>query len=237
MKRLGSLLTLVVLALSACDDSTGPDGLIRHTFDFQTGTQGWQAIFADYPVGGEAQFRLDADHKPLPAPLDATRKGFFITGDNRSDDLMMLITRRIDELEPNAKYRVRFEIELATNAPRSCVGVGGAPGESVYVKAGAAPTKIERIVDEIDHYRIAVDVGQQSQHGKYARVIGNVANQNSDCTRPVYQMKKLVSDAELEVQADAAGSLWVLVGTDSGFESETTLWYTRVDVRLVPVRS
>jgi hypothetical protein len=37
------------------------------------------------------------------------------------------------------------------------------------------------------------------------------------------------------VNANASGELWLLVGTDSGFEGTTALYYQRIDVRLVPV--
>jgi hypothetical protein len=36
-------------------------------------------------------------------------------------------------------------------------------------------------------------------------------------------------------QADAEGNLWLLVGTDSGFEGLTALYFQQIDVRLTPV--
>jgi hypothetical protein len=37
------------------------------------------------------------------------------------------------------------------------------------------------------------------------------------------------------VAANAAGELWLLVGTDSSFEGPTGLYYQEIEVELVPV--
>jgi hypothetical protein len=48
-------------------------------------------------------------------------------------------------------------------------------------------------------------------------------------------MKTLETGSRVLIgEADAQGRLWLIVGTDSGFEATTSLWYTRIDVRLVP---
>jgi hypothetical protein len=41
---------------------------------------------------------------------------------------------------------------------------------------------------------------------------------------------------ELSVKSSASGDLWLLVGTDSGFEGQTELYYQRIDVHLATVR-
>ncbi len=76
-----------------------------------------------------------ADRRPLPAPLQPS-PALFLGGDNRSDDLFMFYKAHVGGLLPGASYFVRFEVEVATNVPMGCVGIGGAPGESVWVKAG-----------------------------------------------------------------------------------------------------
>ena len=40
-------------------------------------------------------------------------------------------------LSPGASYGVSVSVEVATDTPAGCVGVGGAPGESVWIKPGA----------------------------------------------------------------------------------------------------
>ena len=43
----------------------------------------------------------------------------------------------ISGLLPGSRYGVTVSVEIATDTPAGCVGVGGAPGESVRIKAGA----------------------------------------------------------------------------------------------------
>ncbi len=42
-------------------------------------------------------------------------------------------------LKSDKLYKIQIDIELASNVPTHAVGIGGAPGESVYLKAGASP--------------------------------------------------------------------------------------------------
>ena len=113
-RRGHALRGLMVAAAFACScsdaDRLGLD------FDFAQGPQGWVAGFADYPAGGEASFRLVADYRSLPEPLDTSRGALFISGVNRSDDLFMFHKWR-GGLRPNTSYRVTFEVEIATAVP------------------------------------------------------------------------------------------------------------------------
>ena len=121
-------------ALIGCGDSVGTsDDSFDLEFDFATDYQGWSPSFADYPVGKENEWAIGSSLAPLPAPLDPARKGILLTGANHSDDLFMYITREGPRLTPNASYAVRFRVTVATNAPKDCVGLGGAPGESVVL--------------------------------------------------------------------------------------------------------
>jgi hypothetical protein len=234
MGRIAMAIALGVPALAGCDDTSGPDDdAIVLTWDFAAAAHGWTAGFADYPVGAEDAYELESGHSALPAPLDQSRKGLLLSGNNHSDDLLMYVTRRVDGLEPGTTYRVRFEVEIATSAPRGCVGVGGSAGESVYVKAGAADVEPERTSDDQQHWRLSVDIGNQGADGVNGITIGDVANTGTDCASPVYQLKQLASAPKvLEVQTDDQGSLWLIVGIDSGFEATTRLWFTRIGVRL-----
>ena len=81
-------------------------------------------------------------------------------------------------------YLARFNVEIATNVPSGCIGVGGAPGESVWVKAGA--TTVEPVaIDQGGQLRMNIDKGNQSNGGANAVVLGNVANSRSCDQLPV----------------------------------------------------
>lgn len=228
----------VLMALAGCSDPSTPttdpsiDPVVDLTFDFSNDALGWQGTFADYPLGAEEHFELDLGHRPLPASLDPSRRGMFFAGMNHSDDLLAVMWRRIDGLTPDADYRATFQVTFASDAPRNCAGVGGAPGESVFVKAALVPAEPDRTIDDQGMHRLTVDIGNQGDPGRFSQVLGNVATTNPDCGNRVFEFKTLRSEAPLELSADANGGLWVLVAADSGFEGFSTLSFTRVEVRL-----
>lgn len=231
---LGSL--LLAVTLGACSlDGRGDDEEERVVFDFTDGgAEGWSAGFADYPSNTpETDYELDSGLRSLPEEV-GSGTGYMITGSNHSDDLFMFITGRLDGLEPSTTYALRFEVEVASEAQSDCVGVGGAPGESVYLKAGAAAEQpVVRVENEV--YTVSVDKGQQSMGGANAAVLGHIANGDPCGSEPRFRtITRRGPDRPLEVKSAADGSLWILVGTDSGFEATTTLYYQRVTVTYEP---
>jgi hypothetical protein len=196
--------------------------------DFARGSQGWVAGFADYPPGQEDFYELEAGYRALPEMLNASQSALYISGNNHSDDLWMYYKGRVAGLKADRRYRVRFELEIVTAVPEGCVGVGGAPGEDVTAKAGASDSEPESIVTD-GYLRMNVDKGQQTNGGEDALVVGNVANDVPCGEEPRWERKRLSSGQEfLDVQTDASGSVWLFVGTDSGFEATTSLYYTWV---------
>jgi hypothetical protein len=206
---------------------------IGYRFDFAQGPQGWIPGFADYPPADEAIYGLRADYSSLPAPLDISRSALFISGVNRSDDLFMYFRWR-GGLRRNTSYRVAFEIEFATRVPAGCAGVGGAPGEGVTVKAGATTVEPIPVVGDDGHYRMNVDKGNQANGGRDAVVLGDIANSQTCGDEPRWELKQLSSMPALDVTTDDSGSVWLFFGTDSGFESITSLYYTRFAAEFEP---
>ena len=199
-------------------------------FDFEDDAEGWTVGFADLPVRfNRSTFELDYGHRPLPDGLGGS--GIYIQGHNRSDDLFMFLKRQVGGLRPNTSYVVSVSIDLATNVPAGLIGIGGAPGESVFVKAGAST--IEPTVEEGDnqHLRMNIDKGNQSQGGASMVVLGNVAH--PEVRGSEYRIKTLDNgDQPLMVNADGEGRVWLIVGTDSGFEGLTGLYYSRINYAL-----
>ena len=218
-------------------DCTAPT--VRRSFDFRSGRQGWAAGFADYAPEMVDLLELDAGLRALPPELDLVGPGFVLSGANRSDDLFMFLKRQLtaaDGIKPGQTYTVDYVVVFASAAPTGCAGIGGAPGESVYLKAGAASVEPLASLDAVDnHVRMNIDKGNQAVGGPAASLVGNVANgrpcepgaESFVCLRRPHQHPS-------PVPASAEGSLWLLVGTDSGFEGTTTLYYQRVEVRLTP---
>ncbi len=200
-------------------------------FSFDGGAQGWTARFADYPPGAETFYELDAGWQPLTAPL--VGNGLAVSGNNHSDTLFMYAERKVHGLQSMRTYRVDAEVEFATHAGTSCTGVGGAPGESVYVKLGAADHAPLRTVVGAN-YQVDISKGDQALEGTAMTNAGDLANGSLDCSGSTWRLKTATKPIATRVKAAADGSVWLLFGTDSGFEGRTTVIYTRARFTLVP---
>ncbi len=210
-------------------------------YDFSKDMQGWQTGFADCPAGNPPSYELVAALKPLPKELGQSGTGLYFHGNNHSDDLFMFMTRQLhksDGIVAGQSYSMSYKVSLASNAPSNCSGIGGAPGESVYVKVGGASTEPKALPENQGEFlRMNVNIGSQSQSGSAATVIGNLAN-GVPCTSPPRFTKIIRSGAhKIPVIADARGNIWLLIGTDSGYEGRTGIYYQKVDVSLTPVPS
>lgn len=215
--RLFAIVSLVFI-LSAC----GGNGK-KIELNFK---DDWQAGFSDYPVGEEEFYQLSSQYKRLPPPL-ADMRGLNVSGNNHSDDLFMFVTKRFTGLEPNTQYQLEMEITFATNAPSGCIGIGGAPGEGVAVKAGATAMEPRPYDDGSGFYLMNIDKGNQMSGGSDAIVLGDFAN-SKDCEELnfTYELKTLANASRtFTVHTDANGILWLLFGTDSGFEGTTSIYY------------
>ena len=212
------------------DDETPIQEPSELDYDFTSDVEGWQGDFADYPEGEETFYELDFEHSMLPSPLDETQGSMKQTGNNHSDDLFMFVKRKLTGLTPNQTYQATFDIQIATNAADDAFGVGGSPGESVYIKAGMTQNEPLKELDSTDgHYRMNIDKGNQANGGQDMILIGDFANGTDE---NVYALKNLSNTNPFEIQADGSGELWVIVGTDSGFEATTTIYYNKISITL-----
>ena len=206
---------------------------VEFDFSFETDADGWVVAFADLPEDyDQSIYELDGGHRALPDGLDGA--GIYVQGHNRSDDLFMYLKRRVDGLTPAASYTVSASVDLATNAALASVGIGGSPGSSVFVKAGASTAEPEAAPDSTGHLRMNIDKGNQSRGGSQMAVLGTVGH--PDIVGDEYRLKTLGSmDSPVVVEADDSGSAWLIVGTDSGFEGLTRLYYDRISFTLTPL--
>jgi hypothetical protein len=238
MTRFGALtlpllaLTVVGLICVGCANGDGA-GESESSFDFEDGDQGWVAGFADLPADTDPAFyELESSWEPLPSTLDG--HGMYIQGHNHSDDLFMFFKKQVEGLEPDTVYQAVFSIDLATNVPEGLMGIGGSPGESVYVKAGATTVEPEVVEDSQGVLRMNIDKGQQSNGGEDMIVLGNIAyTPESADDAGEWHIKPLDSEGQtFSVTSDSDGAVWFIVGTDSGFEGLTALYYDTVTVNL-----
>jgi hypothetical protein len=230
-----SLLFIVFSALlTSC--STKYEKSYQFTYTLNEDQEGWTAGFADLPADYDPTFyALDSGWGKLPSGLEGS--AIYLSGNNNSDDLFMFIQQHITGLKPETTYRVDFSVDLASNTPAGMMGIGGSPGESVYMKAGAVNTAPEIVTDDINWLRMNIDKGNQASEGKDMINLGTIANPNIDLdtfTGEEYAIMNLNNqELSFRVTSDADGSIWVIIGSDSGFEGATTLYYDAIEIRFV----
>lgn len=253
IRRLVSIVAVLALVAGACggdaaDDTTTtstststttmPADLVVLDYEFVTGSQGWEADVTDFSDATRPD-DVVAETGVAPPGFPEADGFFHLAATNRSDDMFLFVRREVtpdDGLEAGASYAVAYTIEFASNAPSGCVGVGGAPGESVWMKAGAS-TEQPIPVEESGDIRLSVDKGNQSSGGAAAGVAGVIAN-GIPCEEALSQDPQPYALVTLEhsmggtVQAGADGTLWLLVGIDSGFESRSSIYLDRIIARL-----
>ena len=208
------------------------DGL-EFTYTFADDDEEWNADFADLPADyDEALYELDSEWRELPD--DLAGHGIYIQGHNRSDDLFMFLKREIGGLAPGAPYQATFRLVLASNIPPGLAGIGGSPGESVYIKVGATSGEPLIVEDASGWLRMNIDKGNQAREGEDMINIGDMANPNlTQAMAGSYElMEQNSAGRDFGVTADEDGVLWFIVGTDSGFEGLTSLYYDRITVVL-----
>lgn len=257
-RRLLPALLSVALAVAACADgaetptsstttttappasttTTAPIEGIHLRWDLSETAEEWTVGFADYSTVHEPM-DLDSGVRPLPEGHDGQGEALMVSGANTSDDLFMFVSREVGPesgIEPDTTYEAVLRVHVASGAPSDCVGIGGAPGESVFMKAGVVETE-PTVSLTGDDYRLDLDKGNQASGGSDLEVVGNIANGlpcgESLAADPV-PFVDLTFDTRTEVTSDAEGRIWVIVGTDSGFEGTTTLYYRSIELNLLP---
>lgn len=226
-----AFLGLGLLGASSCHKECLPTNTF--SFDFSKHQHAWEAGFSDY---GEEYVDLEllAEMAPLPEPLNPSGKllGYKVQGNNRPDDLFMFLKHQVDGLEPNQTYEVEMEITVASDAPKGMIGIGGAPGEAVFMKAGAVAQEPIVTKNAQGRFLVNLDKGNQGEGGKDMVVIGNMAKVDD---KPGYA--SLIRRVEnLKVKTDAQGACWLVVGTDSGYEGLTRLYYQKIEARFFEQR-
>lgn len=236
---LRSRLALLIVA-AACTSDAGPldPSPVVSEFTFETGPEAWVVGFADYPAGISRTDSLElyqflTAHGPLPAEIQPAQSGIRLRSINRSDDVFMFVYRKVTGLRARTPYLVTLELQLASNVPTNAVGAGGAPGEGVTIKAGAVASLPTVTTDTEGWRRLALDKGNQSIGGADLVVLGNVGVR--DDVRQ-YELITRTSPTAQRVTTDADGTLWLVAGTDSGFEGLTDLYVARIRATMTPDR-
>ena len=221
---------LMGLSLWSCNQDDDFNAVKNVDSNFEQTTDSWSVDFADFGADQDTTiFEFGSEIAPLPSPLDTTKKALRVQSHNRSDDVFMFLKKKVSGLDPNSTYSVIYDIDLGTNAAQATLGIGGSPSESVYLKAGASPNEpIVKLVNGF--YEVTIDKGQQATGGSEMTVLGDISNGKDSTTYTL--VKRSNAEAPVTVKPNANGDIWLCVGTDSGFEGLTTLYYDRIKVTI-----
>ena len=231
-------LLLIIFSILLMSCSPQYEQAYQFSYTFDKDQQDWTAGFADLPADYDpGSYALDSGWGELPSGLEGN--AIYLSGNNNSDDLFMFIQKHITGLKPETTYQVDFSIDLASNIPAGMMGIGGSPGESVYIKAGAVNIEPEIVTDSINWLRMNIDKGNQASTGEDMINLGTIANPKIDLetfTGDVYAIMNLNNQAlSFHVTSVADGSFWVMIGSDSGFEGATTIYYASIETNLTEV--
>ncbi len=244
-KRLAIIL-LVVIGFAPVALAQGTPSPMSISFDFRNGSLGWEAGFADYPPATDKNdlYELRAEIRSLPPELGVNGTGFYIQGNNRSDDLFMFLKRRLDSADgivAGQTYQITFTLVFASAEQSGCFGVGGSPGDAVGLKAGATPAEPIAVLDNSTpsawlRMNVGKGGGQRDYGDLAASGVSSIAN-GIPCGSepPKYISIQRNHQHTSLVNANSRGEIWLLVGTDSGYEGGTRLYYQRIDITLTPV--
>jgi hypothetical protein len=228
MKAIPSLVLAAAIAGFALE-APAAGAIVDIDVDFSGWMQPWVGAASDYTAAtppSEVVFRME----PLPGSVDT--HGVLIAGRNHSDDLFLYIKRRFEGLQPVTTYQLAFTLRYVSNAPKGCAGAGGAPGESVWMKAGASFMEPRTVVLD-GSYTTNIDHGVQAANGSDMVVIGNLATSNTDCKALRYE-EKVGSGSLKGVRTDGGGGLWLVIGMDSGFEAASHVYLRSLAVKATP---
>ena len=141
----------------------------------------------------------------------------------------MFLKRKITGLKPNTNYTIFFELEIASNAATDGVGAGGSPS-ALTIKVGASPKEpLSVYVQQVGLYQMQnIDKGEQSMEGKDVKVLGDIG------VRPGQKEYAIIErnnhNRPHRAVTNDKGEIWLLIGTDSGYESQSVLYYQSVKV-------
>lgn len=202
-------------------------------FDFEEGDAGFFPVFADLPAseGTEEFYELEYGRRNIP--VEGAGLGLFLSGNNHSDDLFMGYYKELDGLTPGEPYVFQVDFQLATNVETGLIGIGGSPGSSVYVKGGVTAKEPAAVIED-GYYRLNLDKGNQGTGGVDMAVLGDISKYES--LRPGgYEFKPFTFTAEATPGEN--GRVYLILGTDSGFEGTSSWYIDNVTMRWVEQRN
>jgi hypothetical protein len=222
MKRIlffGSLILTVYLVSCKGNDSTLPIKFFESTF--QQDTEDWTGDFALYKTGQQDTIAFSIGQGKIPESTDSTTRGLSVAGTNTGDSLFLFIKKKITGLDPALTYKVAYEINMVTSYPDTV----GSAGRLMYIKAGASAEEPAKVLKG-NYYNVSIKKGSLAKSGTEMFYLGTAGN-----TLDSVAYKSIVrtnANLAVEVRPNAAGEIWLCVGTETIYKGLIKLYYDRI---------
>lgn len=242
-----ALAAAALLALTACggSDHTPPPAAAPTpapaptpvasviSVDFNQGIDGWIPGVADY-YDDDAPSETGYGWSKLPPGTGLSGMGYYLTSHNNSDNVMTYVKRQYGGFVAGAKYQLSFSMSHATDASLDCMGAGGSRGASIYMVVAASGDEPKTVKQANGEYRMNLDRGNNAESGTQGKVLGQLGSEELACMASGWAKVTRQSDETITVTADKEGKLWIVLGTDSGFESANALYLLSATVNVKP---
>ncbi len=224
-------IVLAMFWLGGCslNDMEGREADLISVFDFESGSQNWEGGIADYPVLTRDSLSYKFENLQVPNNLLVEGSGLKITADNPHADLFYYFVRQITDLMPNTQYKLDFEFLLYVQTDND---IDKSNNDGVYLKIGAVghePILVRKIMDNNQEYMVLnIDKGETNRDsGKDLVMTGEITSFMGISPEVI---SGNTFDKTIGVKTDADGSLWLIIGVDSGIKTRLTFGLTAVTV-------
>lgn len=191
------------------------------TFDFETDDQLWDGGISDYPVDYEDNLTYEVRNQlPTDSASVYEGNGLSITAENPHGDLFYFFKKKIGGFKTNTHYKLDFEF-LVFSELDSSIEVSN--DEDVYLKVGAVnfqPILEKQLKNSLEYVALNVDKGINNDSSGADMV--NVGSIKDFIGNQPETISGNTFDIPIEVKSDADGSIWLLIGVDSGIKSNLT---------------
>jgi peptide-methionine (S)-S-oxide reductase len=209
-----------------------------YAYTFNQDTNGWIPAMSDYSLSA-TQLRFTAEVRRLPGNFPSELRGYYLQSHNTPDDLFMYLKKELsssDGVEADRSYGVSIYVSFLSNAPSGLAGIGGSPGENVYLKAGVSLVEPVAILEaEREFVKLNLDKGDQDQGGRDLQVVSIIANGQAPQENQPYVLLERLHHFPTVIRTDRRGVLWITVGIESGFEGLTGIYFYEIIVTLRPL--
>ncbi|MCF2443121.1 hypothetical protein L0657_04055 [Dyadobacter sp. CY345] len=212
---------IMAIYFVACNNAADPLPITFFDSTFQEGTDDWTGDFAYYESGQDSAVNFNISLADIPFRTDSTLRGLRVEGTNTGDSLFWFIKRKITGLDPTLTYKVAYRINLSTSYPDTV----GSSGRLTHIKAGASTEEPKKVLSS-GYYNTSILKGTFGRDGKEMLVLGNAGNRiDSVAYRSIVRDN---ANLAVEVKPNAAGEIWLCVGTETKYKGKILLFFDRI---------